>query len=382
MSSLLVVAGEASGDRAAAAVIQRLPGVSAFGLGGAALADRGVELAADLRRSTALGIGEAWTRAWDVASAWTAVARAARRRRPRCALLVNYSDFNALLAPRLHARGVRVLWYIAPQIWAWRPGRGRSLRAAVDRMALVLPFEEPLWRELGVDARYVGHPALEAAAPDRLAARATLGMTPYAAAVAILPGSRPHEVRALLPPMLQAFAALRADRGAVDARVLVAPSLDEATTRWLRAQCATHRVPTHDVDPHRGALAVLSAFDASLCASGTASLEATLARAIPVVVYRVGWATELVGRALLRTPNVALPNVLLGKRVFSELLQADANPDDMLAALGRAIDHRAMLLRACDEVEALLGTRRSPSAAVAEMLAPWLEGTSPIVDGA
>jgi lipid-A-disaccharide synthase len=243
-------------------------------------------------------------------------------------------------------------------------------------MALVLPFEEALWRGLGIDARYVGHPALETAPADRDAARAMLGMTPYAAAVAILPGSRPHEVRTLLPAMLAAFEALRADRGAVDARVLVAPSLDDPTARWLRAQCAARRVATYDVDPHRGALAVLAAFDASLCASGTASLEATIARAIPVVAYRVGWATELVGRALLRTPNVALPNVLLGKRVFSELLQADANPEEMLAALARAIDHRAMLLGACHEVEALLGARRSPSAAVAAMLAPWLDAAA------
>jgi lipid-A-disaccharide synthase len=377
VSPLLVVAGEASGDRAAAAVLQRLPGVRAFGLGGAALADRGVELVADLRRSTALGVGESWTRAWGVASAWAAIARASKRRRPPCALLVNYSDFNALLAPRLRARGVRVLWYIAPQIWAWRPGRGRSLRASIDRMALVLPFEEALWRGLGVDARYVGHPALETPRANRGAARAILGMTPYAAAVAILPGSRPHEVRALLPAMLDAFEALRADRGAVDARVLVAPSLDDATTRWLRAQCAARRVSTYDVDPHRGALAVLSAFDVSLCSSGTASLEAAIARAIPVVAYRVGWSTEIVARALLRTPNVALPNVLLGKRVFSELLQANANSEEMLAALGRALDHRAMLLGACEELEALLGAERSPSAAVAAMLAPWLDGTAP-----
>jgi lipid-A-disaccharide synthase len=146
VTSLLVIAGEASGDRAAAAVVGRLDGVRAFGLGGPALASRGVDLVGDLRASTALGLGEVGARAGRVLLAWRAVVRAARRDRPRAALLVNYTEFNARLAPRLHAAGTRVLWYGAPQVWAWRPGRARSLRRWIDRMAVMLPFEEATWR--------------------------------------------------------------------------------------------------------------------------------------------------------------------------------------------------------------------------------------------
>jgi lipid-A-disaccharide synthase len=372
VSSLLIVAGEASGDRAAGSVVARLPGIDAFGLGGPALASQGVTLVGDLRASTALGVGEAGARAWSVMRAWLAVTRAARMRRPRAALLVNYSEFNTRLAPHLHEAGVRVLWYGAPQVWAWRAARTTTLRRSVDRMAVVLPFEAPIWREAGIDAHYVGHPALETRGLERDIAREVLGMTPYAAAVAVLPGSRPHEVRRLLEPMLDAYERVRADRASVDARVLVASSLDEPTRRWLHALCDARRVPTFDVDPRVGAMGVLRAFDVTLCASGTASLEAALARAVPVVAYRVGMTTELAARVLLTTPNVALPNVLLGRRAFTELLQRDAHAQRIAQALADALDRRPVLVAACDAVEAALGEQRNPSLVVAQMLARWL----------
>jgi len=372
LTDLLVVAGEASGDRAAAGVVARLEGVRPFGLGGPALAGAGTELVGELDASTALGIGEAGARAHRVLRAWRAVARAVRARRPAAALLVDYAEFNAQLARRLRQRGVRVLWYGAPQIWAWRPGRAEAWGRFVDRMAVMLPFEEALWRRAGVDARYVGHPSLEVPRLDRHTARRALGMTPFAAAVAVLPGSRAHEVRRLLQPMLDAYERVRSDRASVDARVLVAASLDGPTRAWVRRICDDRRVLWFDVDARTGAIATLRAFDVALCASGTVTLEAALARAIPVITYRVGLASELVARALLRVPNVALPNVLLGRRAFTELLQRHASARRLSAALAEALDRRDELVPVCGEVEAALGEGRTPSAAVAAMLAPWL----------
>jgi lipid-A-disaccharide synthase len=378
VSDLLVVAGEASGDRAAAAVVARLVGVRVVALGGAALAGAGAELVGDLRRTTALGVGESAARAWAIARAFGAVEHAVRKRSIRAALLVNYSDFNARLAPRLHARGVRVLWYGAPQVWAWRPGRVASLRKSVDRMAVILPFEEALWRTGGVDAHYVGHPALEAPLVTRDKARAKLGLTPLASTVALLPGSRPHEVDRLLGPMLAAYERVRRDRASVDGAVLLAASLDRRARARAVARAAACDVRTYDVDASTGALDVLRAFDAALCASGTASLEAVLARAIPVVAYRVGLATELVARALVRTEHVALPNVILGRRAFDEHLQRDATPARLAKSLGRALDRRRELVDACDEVEALLLGACAPSERVARMLAPWLGLRAPL----
>jgi lipid-A-disaccharide synthase len=374
VSPLVVVAGEASGDRAAAAVLRHLPGVRAFGLGGPALSGAGAAIVDDMRAWTALGISEAGLRAARVLRAWHTLAGAIRSNRPRAALLVNYSEFNSRLAPRLHAAGVRVLWYGAPQVWAWRPARAQSLRRCVDRMALMLPFEEALWREAGVDAHYVGHPALETTALDRETARRALGMTALAAAVAILPGSRPHEVRRLLLPMLDAYERVRSDRASVDARVLVAPSLDDATRGWLHEVCGERHLATFEADPFVGAMSVLPAFDATLCASGTASLEAALARAPPVIAYRVGLATELAARALVRTPHVALPNVLLRRRAFPELLQRDVRAARIADALADVLDRRRELVADCDQVRAALdgAGRTAPSATVARMLAPWV----------
>jgi lipid-A-disaccharide synthase len=373
LTELLVVAGEASGDRAAAAVVARLDGVRVFGLGGPALGGVGADLVSDIRASTALGVGEAAVRALGVFRAWRAVVRASRARRPRAAMLVNYTEFNARLAPKLHAAGVRVLWYGAPQVWAWRAHRVQALRHHIDKMALMLPFEEPIWRAAGVDARYVGHPAFETTALDRRTARHALGMTPFCAGLAVLPGSRPHEVRRLLVPMLDAYERVRSDRASVDARVLVAASLDEDTRAWTRAAAAERHVPTVDMDPYAGATAVLPAFDVALCASGTVTLEAALARAVPVVAYRVGLATELAVRAFVRSPYIALPNVLLERRAFAELVQRDVRADRIAKALYHALDRQTELRAACDEVESALGSARAPSASVARMLAPWLD---------
>ena len=371
-ADLLVVAGEASGDRAGAAVIARLPGVRAFGMGGGALAAEGVELVADLRDTTALGVAEVARRAIGVARAYALVRAATARRKPKAALLVNYTEFNARLAESLWARGIRVLWYGAPQVWAWRSGRAVPLRRHLDRMAVMLPFEEKIWRDVGVDAHYVGHPVLEERRGDRVSARELLGMTPRAWAVAILPGSRPHEVKRLLEPMLAGYDRVRRDFASVDARVLLAPSLDSATRAWAREVAASYHIEVVDVDARAGMGYALPAFDAALCASGTASLECALARAIPIVCYRVGWATELGARALVTTQHLALPNILLGRGAFPELLQRHATESRMTDALARVLEERDSFLGACAEVEDVLGGHASASHAVARMLEPWL----------
>jgi hypothetical protein len=159
-AGVLVVAGEGSGDAMAAPVVRQL-GVPAFGLGGTALGAVGMELVSDLSRTAAMGVGAVLVRAPLLIDAGRRLLSEARRRKPRAALLVGFSEFNAWLGPRLRKLGMRVLWYSPPQIWAWRGGRADTLRDACDRMAVILPFEEELWRAHGADAHYVGHPSLE-----------------------------------------------------------------------------------------------------------------------------------------------------------------------------------------------------------------------------
>ncbi len=375
MTSVLVVAGEASGDRAAAPVVARLVarGVDVFGMGGRAMLAAGADLVARLEDTTAVGVGEVARRAFSIASARTKIELEARRRKPAAALLVDYTEFNTTVARTLKPRGVRVLWYVAPQIWAWRPGRASSLAKIVDRVAVILPFEEALWRAHGVDARYVGHPALEDAPRPRTESREKLGLTQLARAVAILPGSRPHEVRRLLTPMLEAYEIVRRDHASLDARLMVASSLDPGTRAWAQEQARSRHIGVTAVDATRGAYEHLAAFDAALCASGTASLEAALAGATPIVAYRVGLATELIVRPLITTPHIALPNVLLGRRAFPELLQRKVRTSQLVRALESALGkERSAMVAACAELLPLFGDRRRASFEVAAMLEPWL----------
>jgi lipid-A-disaccharide synthase len=370
---VLVVAGEASGDRAAAPVIRCLESRPAFGFGGDALRAEGVELVGDLKKTTALGLTEPLFRLKKLVAVYKELVARARSERPRAALLVNYTEFNLRLAADLRPLGVRIVWYGAPQIWAWRKGRAKTLRGVVDRLCVLLPFEEPLWQAAGVDATYVGHPALETPLRTRAEARTVLGLTERAATVAILPGSREHEVRGLLPAMIEGYERVRRDRASVDARLFLAPSLDVVTATWAEKLARAVDLEIVRVDASTGIGALLPAFDAALTASGTASLECAIAGAVPVVAYKVSLVTELGARLLLDTPHVALPNVLLERRAFDEILQREVTPQNLARALARALDDDGKGKNACREVVRTLGVGKTPSRTVARILETWLD---------
>jgi len=371
--SLLVVSGEASGDRALSQVLRRLHNVDAFGMGGGATEHAGAELLVHSNDLTAMGISEVAMRAVGISKAFVTLLRAAKERRPRAALLVNYSEFNARLAPKLKALGIRVLWYGPPQVWAWRKSRMDAIRRSTDRLAVMFPFEESLWRASGADAHYVGHPAMEDRSSDGELMRRALDLPPSAFTVALLPGSRPHEVRKLLSPMILGYENVRRERASVDGRLLLAPSLDNETRTWAIAQAAAHHISVLPVDPSNGIGPMLSGFDAAICASGTAVLECVLARTIPLVAYKVGLITESVARLAVSIPQVSLPNILLGKNAFPELLQRAVTPENIARELTSILLNKRDFLRSCDEVEAILGTRTAPSRDVARLLLPWLE---------
>lgn len=372
---VLVVAGEASGDRIAAAVVEAIGAerASFFGLGGGAAARAGVRLVSDLRQSTAMGALEVASRLPAVLAARARLELAIARERPKVAVLVDYAEFNVRLGVRLRRAGVRVLFCVAPQVWAWRPGRVRRVGRALDRLAVILPFEQRLWRAAGVDARYVGHPALEVAAPSRAEARARLAIDAERA-IAVLPGSRPHEVRAVLEPMLDGVRLLRDRDATIDARLLVAPSLDDRTRARVLERARAARVGAVEVEPREGAAPLLAAFDAAVATSGTATLECALAGAPPVTVWRASRLTAALARRLVRTPHVALPNVVLGERRYPELLQEDATPAAIARELAARLEDRERARRDADELRAKLAPRDAGTfgARVASLVGPWL----------
>lgn len=323
---MLLVAGEASGDLHGAPLLTELrelvDGLEAFGLGGEALAEAGLERVADSDEISVVGLSEVlrvWARAREI---FDALLAEVDRRRPRLAVLIDFPEFNLRLAKALSERGVPVVYYISPQVWAWRRRRVRTIAEHVDRMLVLFPFEVDFFREHGVDAVHVGHPLVDAIPelPHVWDGAPVGGDAPFR--IALLPGSRTSEVEALLPVMLEAVRRM-AEELPILARVIRAPTIPEA---MVEEAVALSGLPVRVVPSSDRAEAIADSHLA-LCASGTATLEVGLLGTPMAVLYRLGGWTYLMGRLLVRLPFVSLVNLVLGREVVPELLQAKASPE-------------------------------------------------------
>lgn len=281
-------------------------------------------------------------------------------------IAIDYPGLNLRLARAAKARGVAVLYYIAPKVWAWRPGRARTLAACADRVASVLPFEVSVLERAGVRATFVGHPLLDLRSdpPDRSTFVARWGLDPERPIVALLPGSRRQEVARHLSLFLDAAA--RVSRVRPDVQPII------GRARVLPAELyAAAGVPTVD-----DATALLAHAEAALLKSGTVTLEAALAGVPSVVAYRTSPLTWAVARRLLRVEHVSLPNLVLGRRAVPELLQERATPEalsaELLALLDPAGPERAVQLDAFGRVREALGAKGATSR-VADMAERLLE---------
>jgi len=351
---VMVVAGEASGDQHAAAVVAALkyrdPSLRFFGMGGPKLQAQGVELVHGAHEISVMGIAEVLPkvpRIWKVLGDLT---RAAEERKPVAALLVDVPDFNLRLAKRLRAQGVKVAWFVAPMAWAWREGRVAQLKERVDALLCILPFEETFFRERGVNATYVGSPVLEQMPPLKPAAeyRRQLGLDVDRPTLALLPGSRRSELKRLVPVLAEVARREKALRPTLQLVVPVASGLSRGLFDFegLAPVFLDGQAPE-----------AVAASDVAVVASGTATLEAALMRTPLVAIYQVSGLTYAIGKAMLKIPFVCLPNLLVQRRVVPELIQREATPDAIVLALeplwsGPA---REEMLRGLDEVRATLG---------------------------
>jgi len=369
---LLVTAGEASGDELAAAVVGRLK-VPTFGLGGQRLAEEGTELVSRLTSVTTMGVAGPLARGPALISAGLSLLRQARRRRPRAALLVGFSEFNGWLGHRLRALKIPVLWYAPPQIWAWGTRRGLRFAAACDKVAVLLPFEQQLWHSLGKEAHFVGHPVAVEDFESKRVARDRLGLLPDAPALVLMPGSRPVEVERHLQSMLVAARVL-GQRHGIQARLLPAHSLDETTLKRVRRRAED--AGTSCVEPKLDRL--ISAFDAALVKSGTGSLKCAVAGTVPIIVYRAGRLGERVRRHLVRVSHIGLPNIVLGERRFVELFGREVSAASMATAVEQVLSEPLELSTTREQLIArLLPTSsdvdpRTPPDRVAGLIEPWL----------
>lgn len=364
-----MVAGEASGDQHAAAVVREIrrnaPQVRFFGMGGPALRAQYVDLIYGAEEISVMGLTEVLPKLRRILDVMEGLRRAAERRRPACALLVDVPDFNLRLARALKRMGIKVAYYVSPMVWAWRPGRVEQVAARVDRMLCILPFEEPFYRQRGVAAEYVGNPVLEQV-PDRAPPgefRRRLGLEDRQT-LALLPGSRMSEIRRLAPVLARAAGTLVRRRPELQVVVPVAPSIREEA---IAAHFGAHR----PIFVRGRAAEVVGASDVAVVASGTAVLEAGLMERPLVVVYRVAPLTGLAARAMLQVKHVSLVNLLAGREVVPELLQGALSPERVVAEVERLLDRaedRERMLAGLREVRAALGVKGAAGRAAAAVL--------------
>lgn len=323
---LLIACGEPSGDLYAAELVRHLrlefQDLHVRGLGGDHLAAQGAELHAHLRELAVLGLTEVVRHLRRLRGIFNRVLADVDRRPPRAAVLIDYPDFNLRLARELHRRGIPVLYYVSPQLWAWRAGRMRTVRRHVAHMLVIFPFEEALYRSAGVPVTFVGHPLVELVQPpaDREAFLVSQGLDPQRPVLALLPGSRSGELTHNLPGLLGGLARILANRPDIQPVLALAPNLDAAA-------CASY-LGTSAVRVVQGQTAALvGSSTLALVASGTATVETALLGTPMVVVYRVSPLTYALGRPLLRVSRFAMVNLIADRDVVPELIQGDFTPE-------------------------------------------------------
>jgi lipid-A-disaccharide synthase len=345
MASLLVVAGEASADLHASHVVRALkarrPDLTVAGIGSALCREAGMEVFVDSRDLGVMGFTEVVAALLRVRRAFNACLRWVDDHRPEAALLLDFAGFNLRLARRLHQRGVKVLYFISPKVWASREGRVKAIRAYVDKMLVIFPFEVEYFRARGVEVEYVGNPSLDQlqVPPTREKARRALGLPVEGRVVALLPGSRRAEVARHVPPMVEAAALVAADTPGVRFVVPRAATVDVAMLEPAVA-AAKARGLTLDIVEGR-APEVFASADAAIVASGTATLEAALCGTPMVVIYRTSWLSALLAWAILRVAWVSLVNILAGREVVRELLQSRAKPVEIAREVVRIMGPEA-----------------------------------------
>lgn len=366
---VFISAGEPSGDLHGAglarALRRRLPGVRLLGLGGDRMAAEGVELLATLDDLSVMGFVEVAARLPFFLRLRRRVFDAIDREGVDLVIPIDYPGFNLRLARYAHDRGVRVLYYIAPQVWAWHASRTADLARDTDEIAVILPFEEAFLREAGAPARYVGHPLMDLPAPAGARERlADWGLDPERPVLALFPGSRPQEVRRHLTLFSEAAERVRAARPEVQPIIGASPDLDPsafAGAIWPRAD-----------DPR----SLLHAATAAIVKSGTTTLEAALAGTPFVVAYRMNPLSYRIARRLVKVPHIALANLVAEARIAPELVQEEATPQALADAVAPLLDvgseRRRTMVEGLERVREIVG---GPGAAeqVAEQAAALLD---------
>ena len=357
--NILIVAGEASGDLHGSNLIKALkeidPALKLYGVGGEKMKGAGFSAIEDSKNMAVVGISEVFLKLGRLYAAFNKLKNTLDENRPDVVVLIDFPDFNLHFAKEAKKRKIPVVYYISPQVWAWRRGRVKKIARLVDKMLVVFPFERDIYKKAGMDVDYVGHP-LAGTVSCRLSredALSGLNMG-HGHVVALLPGSRRHEVERLLPVMLEAAAIIKKEIKDIQFILPLADTIEQAFIEKIisdfdKGGQGGIKSVCHIV---RGRLyEVLKASDAAIVASGTATLETALMEVPMVIVYKVSILTSIIGRMLVGVDYIGLPNIVAGKWVVPELIQENARPDLIAKEILKFIGDRDTRNRVISELK-------------------------------
>ena len=346
MAAIMIISGESSGELYGALLANALkskwPDVHIIGIGGQRMSEAGVELVS--RISDAFGIIEAVASLRKLKTAFNNAVEALEKFRPDVLVLIDYPDFNLKVAKKAKALGIKVLYYVSPQVWAWRKGRVPKIASLVNRMAVLLPFEEKIYKDAGLKCDFVGHPILEEiqgvlAKGNKAEFKTALGLDPDKPLLSLLPGSRPHELKKLLPLMIEVVRQFRNDPEILKGNkeyqfcMPLAPNTDEQ-----KYHIFIETLKKEGVVIKKGeSVKVLAASDMAVVASGTATLQTAFLEVPMVVVYKMSPLEFQIGKRIINVKHISLANILAGKEVVVELLQERANPGETIKELKKII---------------------------------------------
>jgi lipid-A-disaccharide synthase len=375
----MIVAGEASGDlhgaRLAAAIQKQLPGIHICGMGGKELREQRVDILYDAAKMAVVGLVEVLTHIGDIREAQRVLHDELINNTPHLLILIDYPEFNLILARKAKKLGIPIFYYISPQVWAWRSGRVRKIARLIDRMAVILPFEKPFYKERGVNVDYVGHPLMDSikTSLSRADFCDQYSINKDDVIIGLLPGSRKKEIISMLPVFLEAATILSDTFPNI---TFLLPQASSLTRKDLEAGgLANSSIDIKILTENRYDL--MAACDLAMAASGTVTLELAIINVPMVVSYKVSPMTYFIGKRLVNVKYTSLVNLVADREVVPELIQDDATPENIantMKAIWPGSKGREAMLKGLEEVRKKLGEGGASDRAAAialDTMAPY-----------
>ena len=358
----MIVAGEASGDMRAAGLARALkeldPTLRLSGIGGEHMRQAGVECFGDITQLAVIGIAEVVKNLSRIKKVFDQILKQIDTTHPDAVILVDYPGFNLRLGSEIKKRGIKIIYYVSPQVWAWREKRVLTIKKLVDRMIVLFPFEQGIYSKYGMKVDYVGHPLVDEiiVERDQTEVLKSIEFSASKTTIGLMPGSRAKEVERHLKPMLEAAQILFEQNKERQFILLKAPTIplkliEDMLFSYKHLPLKIYDGPTYDG---------INAMDAAIVASGTATLETALLKKPMVIIYKTSWLTYAIARALIKIPYIGLVNIVAGKKVVEELIQNEATAVKIANALQSALHDPKIV----DELAALKTSLGGPGASL------------------